>query len=369
MTMEVRVSNEFNKSSVKTNHMQNESFARVDSAKFFYAICIVLLHSNILIEKESLFSFIITRFLFRQAVPFFFVTSGFFFAKKVWDDRTKLASVTKKYLFRLGKMLLIFESINVVLEVARSLLTNTLSTDFFIRMIKNIFFYPYGALWYIQASMVAIAILYFFLKRGWEKIALVIGMFLYIWALLCNNYYFLIEDTFVDRIVIDYMNVFVSARNGLFVGLIFVLLGIMIYPIYKQFYNKNSKMLLLILLILNSIIYFVEILLIKDEVFLDDGALYVSQLTLIPLLLLVLLIFNKKNGNVHTISNSIVLRNLSTGIYLLHRPILTLLFAGSGILSLNLNNSIIAFITITCSIGICLVSYRVPNKFISTLLK
>lgn len=53
----------------------------VDYFKFFFAICIVGIHANIFADS------LVYPLVFRIAVPYFFVSSGFFFGKKLWNEK------------------------------------------------------------------------------------------------------------------------------------------------------------------------------------------------------------------------------------------------------------------------------------------
>lgn len=58
----------------------NSTYSSVDILKFIFAVCIFFLHSEIF--KQILPSDYYVLLLFRLAVPFFFVSSGFFLGKK-----------------------------------------------------------------------------------------------------------------------------------------------------------------------------------------------------------------------------------------------------------------------------------------------
>ena len=58
-----------------------KSYVGVDVSKFFFAVCIVALHSEALNCLPDIANYMITRILFRVAVPYFFISSGFFLGK------------------------------------------------------------------------------------------------------------------------------------------------------------------------------------------------------------------------------------------------------------------------------------------------
>ena len=76
------------------------STSSIDLMKLFFAICIVAIHTGLLNQFSSATNWYIMHMIFRLAVPFFFITSGYFFGKKFlpvennYSDRMK---VCKKY--------------------------------------------------------------------------------------------------------------------------------------------------------------------------------------------------------------------------------------------------------------------------------
>ena len=54
-------------------------FGYIDIVKFIFSICIIALHTLVLDSFNSDINWYVTHCIFRLAVPFFFVTSGFFF--------------------------------------------------------------------------------------------------------------------------------------------------------------------------------------------------------------------------------------------------------------------------------------------------
>jgi NhaP-type Na+/H+ or K+/H+ antiporter len=109
------------------------------------------------------------------------------------------------------------------------------------------------------------------------------------------------------------MNLCFSARNGVFVGFVYLAIGFFIA-------RRNTNVSVLFTIIVISV-YFLEIVLLKDKASLDDSALYISQLLIVPI------IFIKSYNFPLNISEetSLMLRNFSVGMYLLHRPVISLL--------------------------------------------
>lgn len=132
----------------------------VDIMKLFFAICIVGIHTGLLNELPDRVAWYIMHLVFRLGVPFFFVTSGYFFGKKVVPvarDSEKRMSVCRRYV-RKNLPTFLFWSIIGLLWYTRTLVYN--QSDFIIlRLVRTAIFYPQGAMWFVLASMVAVCII------------------------------------------------------------------------------------------------------------------------------------------------------------------------------------------------------------------
>lgn len=303
--------------------MTAETFPAIDVLKFIFAILIMCLHCDLF--KGSLFGLFFEKLIVRLAVPFFFVSSGFFYGKKVYAKRT-LGPITKNYISRLAVKLLVFEPVSILIYVVLDAVVYHVSAfEILLTAVQEILFYPSGALWYIQAVIVAIIILVPFIKRGRENTALVLGLLLYLFALLCNRYYFLCEGTLMGNIVTTYMRYFISARNGVFVGLLYASMGVLMAKKWDDL--KQKETLFSVLLLVSGLFLLLEVSLTNNKTGMDDNALFLAHLLLIPALFICA--GCKRAPWVETHINTPVLRNLSTSIYLLHCPVLDMIYYGS----------------------------------------
>lgn len=119
----------------------------------------------------------------------------------------------------------------------------------------------------------------------------------------------------MNYIVDAYLEFFISARNGIFVGFPFLYIGFLLAD-YKGKINDN---LLLLSGVIAVSIYLIEIFEIKNFNSIDDGALYITQLFVAPLLIIVLLRIRIK------CVFSYFLRKVSSYIYFLHRLVMLLI--------------------------------------------
>lgn len=331
-------------------------YSSIDFLKFFFCLCVIAIHSNAFVDIGTMVGFYITQSIFRLAVPFFFVASGFFLGKKILHKPNDVDLIYKRYIKRMLIPLLFFSVINIVLEsVKMSEYMN--GPLIFKEIIKHIVFYPWGALWFVQACIVGVFILYPFVVKKKLKYAIALGALLYMWALLCNNYFFVVKDTVLEPYVQVFMNNFISARNGVFVGFVYLAIGVGLGTSPKLM-PAPPKTLLCIFLCL--VLYLMEITLLKNCPSMDDSALYVSQLLLVPL---ILVYGTQKSVSIHP-QKCLVLRNFSVGMYLLHRPILSIM----DISGLNyLPNYVLWFVVCCVCSSICFFAYK-GNIFFKKIL-
>lgn len=155
--------------------------------------------------------------LCRVAVPFFFMASSFFFFKKEGSR--------KKNFTMYAKRILILYAIYTVIYLLVLIIKHQLKSP--IRTIQEILFSGVCIhLWYFVAIIVGIGMVILLEKLINEKVVEIISLVLYVVATLSSTYYSLLfEGNLAGVIVTKYMDVFLSVRNGIFFGMIFVTLG------------------------------------------------------------------------------------------------------------------------------------------------
>ena len=342
--------------------MKKEEYTSIDIARLFFAVCIVCLHSGVyyLVPGEWYF----LHGLLRLAVPFFFVVSGFFYGKNCFESGRTLKESLIRYEKRLMIPYIVFSCINILLNIVEMMLQGEKFIGIAMRVVRSVIFYPYGALWYIWACMVAAVLLYIVLKGNKLLLGVGVGVILYAIALLMNSYYFLIEGTWIQRFVDFYLRIAVSARNGLFVGFIFMSLGVVIAKFENEIKRKN-KLPIYCVCFFSYMSLLVEIYLLQGRKTADDHSLFLSFLLLIPSLVITLLYNNVP------ISERIakLFRNLSAGIYYLHRCLLMFLNILSIIVGFKINRVLSFAGVLALSICICLWVYKKGKEPYVSLLK
>lgn len=339
---------------IQTNKIKQTKSA-IDIAKFFFCICIIALHTHVADALPAEGRYWLMALVIRQAVPFFFVASGYFLGKKLMaSPKEESSKITLGYCKRLTIPLLFWEFLNLILHFVLDVHGGESMSIVLKKSLHTMFFYPYGGLWFVQACIVGAILLLPFIRYCKLNVAIVIGLLLYGFALLCNNYYFLVEGTFIQPVVDNYMTLCTTARNGLFTGFISMAVGMKCSEIEKKITGVHP-----LFCVLSFILFVLECYFLKDRNTIDDHALYISHLFILPTLLLLLL---KSNFSLKY-EISLSLRNLSVGMFFLHSLI-------NNTLSVAVGFGIIRFI-FTCIIayGICIFCYKTHFLKLDNLLR
>lgn len=211
----------------------------------------------------------------------------------------------------------------------------------------------YYHLWYLITCSVSIYIVYFLINKLGLKKALIISLFLYIFSLLGDSYYGLPIGKF--RWFIDvYIGLFGEVWNSFIWVLIFILMGICIRK-----YNLNKK------LVHGKFIFFITYCLFIIEHFIlrylgiaQDNNTSIFLLALAPVIFMNVLNLEDKINSSFITRNSIILKNISLNIYLVHPLIKFYIIKG-----LNINNSVTLFgIVLILSIIFSYMFYYIERK-------
>ncbi|SFI12785.1 hypothetical protein SAMN04487861_11637 [Selenomonas ruminantium] len=323
--------------------------------KLFFCFCVVGIHTHLFSEYPSLYWWI-NRSVFRLAVPFFMVVSIFLLEKKIDNGKERKLAILD-FSKRIGMMIIVFEPIAIFMNIILWYYQGIDITHILFHCIQSVFFYPLGALWYLQAILLAVWLDFFLeykLKLS-DKFIWVIAIGLYAIGLLGNSYFFIVEDTPLETLFILYLRVFSSFRNVFHYGLIMVLIGKYAWNAYKKrCYNQRS---LFYRCIIVYLLYLVELFALRDKSFVDDGSMFIVLPIFIVFFVLALLHY------ISDIDKYKSYRNLSTGIYLVHKDI-TILLTLVCMLFLDFDiGSLNKFIIVSIlSFVICSLSYRLDWK-------
>ena len=199
---------------------KNESYSGIDYFRFIAALLIVAIHTSPLSSFSETGNFIFTRIVSRVAVPFFFMTSGFFLISRYTCSAEKLGAFIKKTTLIYGVAILLYIPINVYNGYFKmdNLLPNIIKDIVFDGTLYH--------LWYLPASIIGAAIAWYLVKKLNYPKALMVASVLYLIGLFGDSYYGITEKISCLNSLYTYIfQVTDYTRNGIFFAPIFFILG------------------------------------------------------------------------------------------------------------------------------------------------
>lgn len=203
-----------------TNRNREGEYDSLDILKVFLAYLVLLRHiGQIYFEDFSAFRMFITNTISPVAVPIFFTLSGFLFFRKAPD--------IKKLKTQIGRILILYLVWSVIYLpwTIRGYMKSDVSLiDCCIDYIQNALFNGTSyQLWYLPALAFALAAVFFLCKCFSVGKMIVLSSVLYFLGCITDTYNFWFND--IQMLADIYRIVFVTTRNGLFFGIIFVFIG------------------------------------------------------------------------------------------------------------------------------------------------
>ena len=135
--------------------IKNKSYTGIDLFRIIAALMVVAIHTSPLLSYTETGDFILTRVIARTAVPFFFMTSGFFLITRYAKDNSKPAAFIKNTLF--------IYAISIVIYMPICIYKGDLRGDNLLpRIIKSLVFDgTMYHLWYMPAAAAGAALAWF----------------------------------------------------------------------------------------------------------------------------------------------------------------------------------------------------------------
>lgn len=297
--------------------IKSKNFDSIDVTKFVMAILVMTIHINTGLSYE--YNDIISNGLARIAVPFFFISSGFFFF-------SKKENFTFENLFKtIKRILLLFVGWTLIYGIyifLTSFIHKQEPLFLGVAFLKrHIFLNPYAHLWFLPALMIGISLGWLFLKMNLKKTAIILGCILFCIGTLGDSYYyFAIKNEILKSFFNMYFQHFTTFRNGIFFGFVFT--------IFYNIFHQESKSYLAILSVLSLLLMLSEYFLVKEYKYALDYNMYFSLLIFTPAF------FNLVKKIKINISSktSLFFREYSLGIYFMHPMIKELNFIDAGVL-------------------------------------
>lgn len=241
----------------------------IDLLKFIFSIFIIGIHAQIFKNTLPVAYYTITMGLFRIAVPFFFVVSGYYFYKRIQDDKP-----VQLYFLKYIKIFVIFELIEMVIFL-----------PFYLQYSKNIFFYIWkilstglgGAYWYITSLLLSLLVLIPFWKKKKIVPCLIVGLSLYLFCMTNDSYSQFFIHSHIQKLAILHTQIWTWPQAGLCSSLFYLSIGAMIYQYQPQIKHLHG------ILIISLCGLMIESYLLQSHQA-NDGNCYLSLMILVPVL-------------------------------------------------------------------------------------
>lgn len=331
-----------------------KTYDTVNILRIVCAYLVIILHTKAFDSFGDAVRIFTSEFICRIAVPFFFITSGYFLYSKISDEgyfRKYLKNIIKIYV-----IVTIIYSIFYLPFIYGTFIDQGIGYTLKVFLVNGIS----NSLWYFPALIISVAFVYIFLRKNLINTLIVISICLLLIGLMGDSYYGLIRETPFIHIIDSYNYIFDKTRNGITFGVPFITIGALINR-----YQLNEKIRKpLILFILFVIVYSVEVYVLAITQISKDHNMYVSLALIVPIIFIMAL--NSKL----TISDdtSKYMREMSLWIYALHELLLSIVIF-LKILSENTILNYLLICGITTLIAFIITKFKlkkvVLNKVIS----
>lgn len=205
---------------VENKSRYGKGYTGIDVFRLVAAVLIITIHTSPLAGLSETGDFILTRIVARVAVPFFFVTSGFFLISRYHYQTAKLCAFVKKTLMIYAAAIALYIPVNLYNGYFKMeyLLPNFIKDIVFDGTLYH--------LWYLPASVIGGMIAWGLVKKLDYRKAFAVAAALYLIGLFGDSYYGVIANVpvcsgFYALIfqVSDY------TRNGIFFAPVFFIMG------------------------------------------------------------------------------------------------------------------------------------------------
>ncbi len=225
------------------------TYTLIDCAKFVCAFLVVAIHTTPLASWNFPILNSLSDVINSLAVPFFFMASGFLLWNKCISLKFDLKQeIIFKYIRKILKLYVIWTIIYLPLTCIGFSSEGLSFSDSILIFIRNLIFvgqnYLSWPLWYLLGTIVAMSIVYLLLVARLSTIRMLfIAIFMYLLGIIMDVLH---NNDLMSAILNVYYKIFQTTRNGFFVGLLYVVLGMFIAE--KKSIDKTYEVVLLFLL-------------------------------------------------------------------------------------------------------------------------
>lgn len=233
--------------------MKKDYYRSVDLLKIICSVMIVCIHTSPLASYDGRVNSFFVNCICRVAVPFFFISSGFLLFKRAGVSPVN-GSTVKNYLKRILVLYLFWSAVYFPITAVEMYRCHDpeVAGLIFLNWLKNMIFTAgYGFLWYLPATIVAVAVVGFLLKKGVSVNKIIAaGLVLFLIGLCGQTYYGLVKEIPFPETVKGFFSGFYdiigTTRNGIFEGIVFIALGAGLSQ--KENYGKITSSFLMLVL-------------------------------------------------------------------------------------------------------------------------
>ena len=312
---------------------ESKSYTGIDCFRMIAAVLIIAIHTSPLGTYSELGDFILTRVIARVAVPFFFMTSGFFLISRYNYKSEKFMKFIKKTALIYGAVIVLYIPINIYNGYFKmeNLLPN---------LIKDIVFDgTLYHLWYLPASLAGGALAWVLVRKSGFHRALAVTAVLYLIGLFGDSYYGLAENVPVlGGFYTLWFQVSDYTRNGIFFAPVFFVLGGWIADAQTRIRPAVSWTMCIVM----SLFMLAEGLLLHHFQVQRHDSMYLFLLPCMYFLFQALLSFRGKRH--------VWLRDVSLLVYSIHPMMIVVIRLAAKVLHLQtllVENSIVHFLAVT----------------------
>ena len=199
---------------------KGKAYTGVDMFRVAAAFLVVAIHTSPLASFTEVGDFIVTRVVARIAVPFFFMTSGYFLISRYAPNAGRLQAFEKKTAAVYGAAIALYLPLN--------LYNRYFSMDHLLpNLIKDLVFDgTMYHLWYLPAAMLGAAVAWLLVRKCGFRCALQAAGLLYLAGLLGDSYYGVVKQTpWLQSCYAALFELSDYTRNGVFFAPLFFVLG------------------------------------------------------------------------------------------------------------------------------------------------
>ncbi|MEI5990933.1 hypothetical protein A5881_002438 [Enterococcus termitis] len=250
---------------VKEQKMSNNG---IDLIKYAAAILIICFHCERVIQDPMLHH-LFKNVLCRVAVPFFFISSSYF----VRRGQSGSPSYLKRYLRSSVQSYLFWSLIYLPIGFMWIQENYSLGAELYpVALLAGLVYTgTYYHLWYIPAMIFGVIIAHWLIKKKGYIPLFALTFVLYLFGSL-ETYYGYIHNEQLKLFFDQYLNVFITTRNGLFFALIFVSVGYFLWDYREEIAGFQKYFSLL--LILSGLILVSEGLIVYANMGIDKNFMW-----------------------------------------------------------------------------------------------